>query len=165
MDTDEELPLPDQDSVFFAIDFAGGDVAENEASAELHLQNIVDSYRSAAGTRHHMADATYIEALQGQIYKSLDQRVGLVRQWAIVNTERFPTGNQDIRNVIGKINGAALAMRTAARLCSSGCSECQLLCLRIHRHTGKHDCGTDHRCVFDCSVSEKHSEREGCGMP
>jgi hypothetical protein len=151
--------------LFFVPKFSGKDVSENEALAEQALEALVQTCGLAPSNRFQMADATYLEDLQSGINAALDTRLALVQQWMTVNVERFPPGNQDIRNLIGRFNTAALAMRAAARLCSSGCSNCQLLCLRTHRHSGDHSCGTDHRCVFDCAVSEEHVQREACGLP
>jgi hypothetical protein len=165
MDTDEELPSG-ENVHFFVSDFAGGSNAENDASVETSLRAIVRHFGPLAGVRHQVLDGTYVEALQDLIYKSLDERTDQVRRWTTVNVERFPAGNQDIRNIFGRINTAALAMRAVVRLCSATCSQCQLLCLRSHRHTdGGHDCGTSHRCPFDCAVADEHEEREPCGLP
>ncbi|CUA74082.1 E3 ubiquitin-protein ligase TRIP12 [Rhizoctonia solani] len=165
LDTDEELPISDQIPPFFVPEFSGSNVAENETLAEQALYSFVQSYGQAVSTRHQVPDASYVEALQNALYGVLDQRLARVQQWMAVNIERFPPGNQDIRNLTSKLDAAALAMRTAVQICSSGCSSCQLLCLRAHRHSGDHDCGTSHQCVFDCEVSEDHTQRAACGLP
>lgn len=166
MDTDEELPTSDHMPSFFVPEFSSADVTENEASAEQALETLVRTCEPATDTRFRMTDGEYLEALQKSIYGALDERLALVQQWLTVNIERFPQANQDVRNVIGKLNTAALAMRTAVRLCSAGCSSCQLLCLRTYRHSGEHNCGTNHQCVFDCEVAEGHGQTdEPCGLP
>ena len=165
MDTDEELPTPNRMSPLFVPDFSDANAAENEVLAEEALHSLIQTCGPAVHTRYHMPDATYVEALQNRLNEILDERLSLVQQWTSVNIERFPSGNQDIRNLAGKLSMAGLAMRTAMRLCSSGCSECRLLCLRAYRHSGEHSCGTDHRCVASCEVFEEHSQREPCGLP
>ncbi|KAF8607193.1 hypothetical protein BDV93DRAFT_303052 [Ceratobasidium sp. AG-I] len=165
MDTDEELPLHDRQIAFFVPDLGEGNGPDNEASVEQRLREIIGHHEPTPSTRHRMADAAYVENLQQRIHDSLDQRMALVRRWISVNIDRFQAENQDIRNVLGKLDGAALAMRAAVRICSLTCLKCQLLCLRPHRHTDDHECGTNHRCAFNCSVLEKHTENEPCGLP
>ncbi|KEP46929.1 von willebrand factor type A domain protein, partial [Rhizoctonia solani 123E] len=165
LDTDEDLPISDQMPPFFVPEFSGANTAENETLAEQALHSLVRSCGQAISTRHQVPDVSYVESLQNTLYEVLDQRLALVQQWTAVNIERFPSGNQDIRNLTSKLDTAALAMRTAVQLCSSGCSSCQLLCLRAYRHSGDHDCGTSHQCVFDCEVSEEHAQRTSCGLP
>lgn len=165
MDTDEELPTSDHMPSFFVSDFASGDASETETLTEQALEALVHACGPASRIQPSTTDSAYLEALQKSIYEALDERLALVQRWITENVERFPPGNQDIRNLTGKLNSAALAMRAAVRLCSSGCSDCQLLCLRAHRHSGEHSCGTDHHCVFDCEVSEGHAQHEPCGLP
>ncbi|KAJ1300985.1 hypothetical protein OPQ81_003409 [Rhizoctonia solani] len=165
MDTDEEFPISNQMPPFFVPEFSGANSVENEVLAEEALQALVQSCGQTIPARYQMLDTSYVETLQNNLYETLEQRLTLIQQWMTANTERFPSGNQDIRNVISKLDAASLAMRSAVRLCSSACSACQLLCLRAYRHTGNHDCGTSHQCVFDCEVSEEHSQRTPCGLP
>ncbi|CAE6496426.1 unnamed protein product, partial [Rhizoctonia solani] len=165
LDTDEEFPSPDHMVPFFVPEFSGANAAENETFAEQALLSLVQSCGQDIPARYQVPDGSYVETLQNTIYGILDRRLALVQQWMVANIERFPSGNQDIRNLSSKLDAAALAMRTAVRLCSSGCSGCQLLCLRAYRHSGDHDCGTNHQCVFDCEVSEEHSRRTACGLP
>ncbi|KDN38013.1 hypothetical protein RSAG8_09786, partial [Rhizoctonia solani AG-8 WAC10335] len=157
LDTDEELPISDQMSPFFVPEFSGANAAENEILVEQALHSLAQSCGQAVSTRFQVPDVSYIETLQNTLYGVLDQRLALVQQWMAVNIERFPPGNQDLRNLTSKLDAAALAMRTAVQLCSSGCSSCQF--------SGNHDCGTSHQCVFDCEVSEEHTQRTSCGLP
>ncbi|KAG8723550.1 hypothetical protein FRC09_002858 [Ceratobasidium sp. 395] len=166
MDTDEELDSNDEDISFFVSEFTGGTSSENDAAVELSLQALIKLSSSTAGPRQHVQDGAYVEAIQDLLYQSLDRRIDQVRNWTTTNVARFPSSNQDIRNLFGKINSAALAMRAAVRICSATCSECQLHCLRPYRHADEgHHCGTDHRCIFDCAIVEEHSEKEPCGLP
>ncbi|KAJ1300982.1 hypothetical protein OPQ81_003406 [Rhizoctonia solani] len=164
MDTDEEFPTPSHIPPLFVPEFSGANAAENELLAEQALQSLIHTCGPAMHNRYKMPDASYVEALRNLLYEILDEPLSLVQQWMSVNIERFPSGNQDIRNLTGKLNTASLAMRTTVRLCSTVCSECQLLCLRAYRHSGEHSCGTDHRCVSPCEVAEEHSQREPCGL-
>ncbi|KAG8738572.1 hypothetical protein FRC10_006677 [Ceratobasidium sp. 414] len=111
VDTDEELASNDESVEFFVPEFAGGTGPENDASIEAALHALVRSCGSTVGPRQHVPDGTYVEATQDLLYKALDKRIDHVRNWAIINVARFPPGNQDIRNLFNKINGAALAMR------------------------------------------------------
>ncbi|KAG9125289.1 Vacuolar protein sorting-associated protein 13A [Ceratobasidium sp. 392] len=166
MDTDEELGSGDGGVSFFVPEFTGGTNPENDASVEVTLRALVKPCSRAAGPRQHVLDGSYVEAIQDLIYENLDRRVDCVRDWATANVARFPSTNQDIRNLFSKINSVALAMRAAVRICSATCSNCQLHCLRPHRHADEeHRCGTDHRCVFDCAIAEEHSGRKPCGLP
>ncbi|KEP46676.1 putative cytochrome P450 family protein, partial [Rhizoctonia solani 123E] len=165
MDTDEELPTPNQMPPLFVPEFSGANATENEVLAEQALQSLIHICGPAVHTRYQIPDTSYIEVLQTRLHEILDERLSLVQRWTGVNIERFPAGNQDIRNLTAKLNTAALAMRAAVKLCASGCSECRLLCLRAHRHSGEHSCGTNHRCVASCEVAEEHSQREPCGLP
>ncbi|KAG8713463.1 hypothetical protein FRC11_012070, partial [Ceratobasidium sp. 423] len=115
MDTDEEFPIASQMPPFYVPEFSGANSAENEALAEQALHSLVQSCSQAISARHQMPDTSYVEDLQNNLYESLDQRLALVQQWMTVNTERFPSSNQDIRNLTSKLDAAALAMRTAVR--------------------------------------------------
>ncbi|KDN46510.1 hypothetical protein RSAG8_04163, partial [Rhizoctonia solani AG-8 WAC10335] len=165
MDADAELETPDYMPSLFVPEFATDNVAESEALAEQALRELVQALGQSVHTRHQVPDASYIETLQKSIYKTLDQRLSLVQKWVSVNMERFPSGNQDIRNLTTKLQAASLGMKNTVRLCSSGCSSCQLLCLRAYRHSGEHSCGTSHQCVFVCEVAEEHEKRQPCGLP
>ncbi|KAG8694060.1 hypothetical protein FRC08_008731, partial [Ceratobasidium sp. 394] len=166
MNTDEDLTAGNEGISFFVPEFTGGTGPENDVSVETSLRALIRLCGSTVGARQHIPDEAYMEIMQGLIYQGLDQRIDQVRNWTTVNVARFPQGNQDIRNLFGKLNSAALAMRAAVRLCSVTCSSCQLHCLRPHRHADEaHQCGTDHRCAFDCAIAEEHSGREPCGLP
>ncbi|KAH7337773.1 hypothetical protein B0J17DRAFT_573266 [Rhizoctonia solani] len=165
MDADAELDTPEFMPVLFVPEFATENVTESEALAEQALNALVGACEQTLHTRHQIPDSSYAETLQKSIYEALDQRLSLVQKWVSVNIERFPSANQDIRNLITKLHTASLGMRNAVRLCSSGCSRCQLLCLRAYRHSGEHSCGTSHQCIFDCEVADEHSQRELCGLP
>ncbi|KAG9091466.1 hypothetical protein FS749_016528, partial [Ceratobasidium sp. UAMH 11750] len=166
MDTDEDLTSGNEGISFFVPEFTGGTGPENDVSIETSLRALIRLCGPTVGARQHIPDEAYVETMQGLIYQGLDQRIDQVRNWTTVNVARFPQGNQDIRNLFGKLNSAALAMRAAVRLCSVTCSRCQLHCLRPYRHADEaHQCGTDHRCAFDCAIAEEHSGREPCGLP
>ncbi|CAE6435374.1 unnamed protein product [Rhizoctonia solani] len=165
LDTNAQLPVSDQMHPFFVSEFSVANEAEKKILAEYALHLLVQSFGQATSTRYQTSDALYVKTLQKALYAALDQRLALVRQWMTMNTEQFPSNNQDIRNLTSKLDAAALAMRASVRLCSSWCSSCQLLCLRVHRHSGGHNCGTNHQCVLDCEISEEHTQRTSCGLP
>ncbi|QRV98718.1 E3 ubiquitin-protein ligase TRIP12 [Ceratobasidium sp. AG-Ba] len=166
MDTDEELSSESETMSFFISEFAGGATPENDTSIEAALRMLIASCGPNAGPRQYMQDGEYINVLQDLIYKGLEQRIDRVRHWINLNVARFPSSNQDVRNLFGKINSSALAMRANVRICSATCSECQLHCIRPYRHTDEtHDCGTDHQCLFDCAIAEDHLTQESCGLP
>ena len=166
MDTDEELGPEAAAMTFFISEFAGGATLENDASIEAALQVLIAVCIPSAGFRQHIQDGEYVDELQDLFYKGLEQRIDRVRHWISLNVARFPSSNQDVRNLFNKVNSSALAMRANVRICSSTCSDCQLHCLRPYRHADEsHDCGTDHQCLFDCAIAEDHSTREPCGLP
>ncbi|QRV84782.1 GTP-binding protein [Ceratobasidium sp. AG-Ba] len=166
MDTDEELKPENETMNFFVSDFAGEATPENEASIGAALQALIIGHGPSAGPRQYVQDGEYVDVLQDLIYKGLEQRIDRVRQWVTLNVARFPSNNQDVRNLFGKINSSALAMRANVRICSATCSDCQLHCLRPYRHTDEtHNCRTNHRCLFDCAITEDHPTRESCGLP
>ncbi|KAF8685043.1 hypothetical protein RHS04_00827 [Rhizoctonia solani] len=147
MDADAELETPEFMPSLFVPEFATGNDAESEALAEQSLRALVQACEQIIHTRHQVPDTMFIEGLQTSIYEALDHRLTLVRNWVNVNIERFPQGNQDIRNLTNKLDAASLGMRNAVR------------------HSGEHSCGTNHQCVLDCEVAEEHSQREPCGLP
>ncbi|KAG9090108.1 Vacuolar protein sorting-associated protein 13A [Ceratobasidium sp. 370] len=118
LDTDEDLNPGNEGVSFFVPELTGGTSPENDASVETSLRALITLCTPTVGARQHVLDGTYVETMQDLIYKGLDQRIDHVRNWATVNVARFPQGNQDIRNLYGKINSVALAMRAAVRLCS-----------------------------------------------
>ncbi|KAG8690825.1 hypothetical protein FRC11_008866 [Ceratobasidium sp. 423] len=167
LDTDEEVPLGGPDAIFFVPDISGTVAGDDEGETEKILNTLVRSClaNSSIGLRHTTGDKVYIELLQQRLFELLDQRLEHVRCWVQVNVQRFPPGNQDIRNVYNRIDATALVMRTAVRLCAETCSSCHYLCTRPHRHSGGHECGTTHSCPFSCEVSDEHPEPVGCGLP
>ncbi|CAE6457353.1 unnamed protein product, partial [Rhizoctonia solani] len=166
LDTDEDILGEEPDVAFFVPD-TSGTVQGDEDEMEQALRILIDSCptSSTIGSRHIAGDRFYIDLLQQQLFKLLDQRLEHVRRWVRVNVQRFPAGNQDVRNLYNKIDALALAMRAAVRLCTETCSTCHYLCTRPHRHSGSHECGTRHYCPFFCEVSDEHSEPVECGLP
>ncbi|KAF8607195.1 hypothetical protein BDV93DRAFT_488167 [Ceratobasidium sp. AG-I] len=165
LDTDEELPSMDLDVIFAVPDLAGGNMVEDENATEQSLKALIHSCESNLGSRHGLGDEAYFTLLQTHLFEQLDRRLEHVRNWVYVNVERFPAENQDIRGVHIKVDSAALAMRAAVRLCSATCSSCHFRCVRPHRHSDAHDCGTTHRCVSSCELTEDHPDPVPCGLP
>ncbi|KAG9087788.1 hypothetical protein FRC06_002366, partial [Ceratobasidium sp. 370] len=130
MDTDEDLNPGNEGVSFFVPEFTGGTSPENDASVETSLRALITLCTPTVGARQHVLDGTYVETMQDLIYKGLDQRIDQVRNWATVNVARFPQGNQDIRNLYGKINSVALAMRAAIETRPSAIQE---------QFSGKHE--------------------------
>lgn len=151
--------------MFFVPETTPGFTPETELDAEESLRNLTGRFSSDIGTRQTLGDAQFMELLQTRIFDSLDQRLEHVRHWFVVNMERFPPENQEIRNIRSKIDSAALAMRAVVRFCAETCSCCQLLCVRPHRHSAPHDCGTTHRCTFSCEIIDEHIDPVDCGLP
>ncbi|KAG9092892.1 hypothetical protein FS749_015351 [Ceratobasidium sp. UAMH 11750] len=164
LDTDEELPSTELDALYFVPDVSGNNVLENEPAIEQSLGELVARHSSVIGPRHILGDAKYVDQLQQRLFRDLDQRLEHVRHWIEKNVERFPTSNQDIRNVYSKFENAALVMRTTVRLCLSTCLECHLQCIRPARHSGAHNCTTTHRCKHVCEVTEEHTSPVSCGL-
>ncbi|KAF8690053.1 hypothetical protein RHS03_09010, partial [Rhizoctonia solani] len=118
MDTDEEFAIPEHMPPLFVPEFSGASTTENESLAEQTLHALIYTCGPPTGTRYQIPDASYVEALQNRLYELLDQRLSLVQQWMSANIERFPSTNQDIRNLAGKLNTASLAMRATVQLCT-----------------------------------------------
>ncbi|KAG9079939.1 hypothetical protein FRC06_007294, partial [Ceratobasidium sp. 370] len=113
LDTDEELSSMELDAVFFVPDVSGNTALENEPAMEQLLTGLVARHGPAIGPRHALGDAEYVDQLQQRLFRNLDQRLEHVRHWIEKNVERFPTGNQDVRNIYGKFENASLVMRAA----------------------------------------------------
>ncbi|QRW13377.1 cytochrome P450 family protein [Ceratobasidium sp. AG-Ba] len=166
MDTDEEINIGGEGMSFFASEFSGGATPENEAAIEAALRALIKLCATDVTPRHHVTDSEHVDEVQDLIHQGLEKRIDQVRHWVTVNVARFPSANQDVRNLFNKINSSALAMRAVVRICSITCTNCQLNCLRPHRHTEDlHDCGTNHQCVFSCAIAEEHTTLEPCGLP
>ncbi|KAG8749810.1 hypothetical protein FRC11_011015, partial [Ceratobasidium sp. 423] len=118
IDADAELETADIMPLLFVPEFATDNVARNETLAEQALRALVDACGRTIGPRHQIPDPSYVETLQKSIYNILDQRLALVQKWVNVNIERFPSDNQDIRNLTNKLLAASLGMRNAVRLCT-----------------------------------------------
>ncbi|CAE6468707.1 unnamed protein product, partial [Rhizoctonia solani] len=129
MDTDEEFPIPEHMPPLFVPEFSGASATENEALAEQTLHALIYTCGPPMHSRYQMPDTSYVEALQNRLHELLDHRLSLVQQWMSANIERFPSGNQDIRNLTGKLNTASLAMRATVRLCN-------LVIIAVERTTG-----------------------------
>ncbi|KAG8713474.1 Vacuolar protein sorting-associated protein 13A [Ceratobasidium sp. 395] len=118
MDTDEELDSNNGGLSFFVSEFTEGANLENDAAVELSLQALINISSYTPGPRQYILDDAYVEIIQNQISRDLDRRIDCVRNWATINVARFPSSNQDIRTLFGRINSAALAMRAAIRICA-----------------------------------------------
>ncbi|CAE6445143.1 unnamed protein product [Rhizoctonia solani] len=135
----------------------------NEQS--LFMKQLVDSYGTDLEHRQRTRDSDYVKTIQKRIHKILEQRLELVQQWAMANTEPFPQDNQHICEFLQKLAMAKTAMRNATLICASQCNQCMLLCLNVLHHSGEHDCWTNHICIFDCDLSRPGERREPCGLP
>ncbi|CAE7065773.1 unnamed protein product, partial [Rhizoctonia solani] len=143
----------------------GGDAqAKEEEIAEKALMSLIHSSKPPPSSRPHMKESEYVEALQQCLTDSLDHRLGTVEQWIKLNTGHFTLYNSDLRQLNKSFTIMSKAMQAAVKLCQTTCSQCKLLCLRAYRHSGSHQCGTDHRCVFDCEVTDEHDEKPPCGL-
>lgn len=166
MDTDEELTfeLPISNDVFWVPSTAGDSSESPEGAIELCLETLINTHKTILGARHTIREGAYFDTLQAQIYTQLDQRIGQVRHWINTNINRFPTENQDIRDLVKTFEAVALSTRAAVKMCASTCGSCHLSCLRPYRHEGDHDCKTTHNCALLCDVSDMHSEPTPCGL-
>ncbi|CAE6523134.1 unnamed protein product [Rhizoctonia solani] len=178
MNTDEDIPTLENEPEFFVPELdnqeqgasqqPGGDGGEaqekDEEKAEKALVNLINRAKPPPSSRPHMKEAEYVEALQQALSDSLDHRLGTVEQWIKLNTGHFKLDNPDLRELNKSFSTLSSAMQASIKLCQACCSECKLLCLRAYRHPGPHQCGTDHRCLFDCEVREEHEEQPPCGL-
>ncbi|KAL5639869.1 hypothetical protein ACGC1H_006444 [Rhizoctonia solani] len=135
----------------------------NEQSVS--MKQLVDDYGTDLEHRQQIRDSDYVQSIQKRIHDILEQRLELVQQWAVANTETFPQDNPHICEFLQKLVMAKTAMRNATRICASQCSQCMLLCLDVLHHSGEHDCWTNHICIFDCDLSGPNERREPCGLP
>ncbi|CAE6451517.1 unnamed protein product, partial [Rhizoctonia solani] len=175
MQTDEVLRADAQDHAnfkFWVPAFGNGESEDSSMKATvtiaeraLSMKGLVDSYAIDPESRQRMQDTDYVDATQKSIYNLLEQRLDFVQRWAMVNTETFPQDNTHIREFLRKLAGAGASMRDATRICASQCNKCKLLCLLVRQHSGEHECGTDHDCMFDCELFEPNERREPCALP
>ncbi|KAF8607202.1 hypothetical protein BDV93DRAFT_467878 [Ceratobasidium sp. AG-I] len=168
MDQDHDMwgsmKSPISDDVFWVSSTTEESSGSPEVAIESSLEALINAHKPALGARHAIQESIYFNTLQGQIYAQLDQRIGQVRQWIDVNISRFPSENQDIRDLVKSFEAVALSTRAAVKMCSSTCDSCHLSCLRPYRHEGEHDCKTTHNCALVCEVSDMHSELTPCGL-
>ncbi|CAE6486977.1 unnamed protein product, partial [Rhizoctonia solani] len=117
LDTDEDVPMGGSAVVFFLPDISGAVVKSDEDEAEKALDVLICSClaSSTIDQRHITGESVYIESLQQQLFELLDQRLEHVRCWVQVNVQRFPEGNQDIRNIMRRnLFNLPLSLHTAA---------------------------------------------------
>ncbi|CAE6534558.1 unnamed protein product, partial [Rhizoctonia solani] len=178
MNTDEDIPTLENEPEFFVPELDNQEQVgseqpgENESEAqekdedkaEKALVTLINRAKPPPSSRAHMKEAEYVEALQQALSDSLDHRLGTVEQWIKLNTGHFTLDNPDLRELNKSFATLSSGMQASIKLCQACCSECKLLCLRAYRHPGPHQCGTDHRCVFDCEVREEHEEQPPCGL-
>ncbi|KAG9124904.1 hypothetical protein FRC07_009778 [Ceratobasidium sp. 392] len=112
MDTDEELSSGEEGISFFVPDFNGGASPENDESVEAALKTLINVYAPIVGARQRIADGAYIETMQDLIHEGLDRRIDQVRNWTTANVARFPSSNQDIRNLFSKIDSMQMKHTT-----------------------------------------------------
>ncbi|KEP50719.1 von willebrand factor type A domain protein [Rhizoctonia solani 123E] len=175
MNTDEDIPTLENEPVFFVSEIDnqeqagpgenGGNAPEKEEElAEKALTSLIHRSKPPPASRPYMKESEYVEALQQGLNESLDHRLGTVEEWIKSNTSHFTLENPDLRELNKSFTIMSNAMQAAVKLCQACCSQCKLLCLRAYRHSGTHQCGTDHRCVFECEVKEEHEEQPPCGL-
>ncbi|CAE6468723.1 unnamed protein product [Rhizoctonia solani] len=165
MDTSEEIQASEHTPPLFVPEFSDASDTENQVFVEQALQLLIHTLSPYMDDQHRILDTSYIGTMQNQLYEILDERLSLVNSWISINIAHFPLDNQDIQILTKKLESASLSMRATLRLCPSGCSNCQLLCLRTYNHPGYHSCGTNHWCWSSCEVLKEHGQDEPCGLP
>ncbi|CAE6525473.1 unnamed protein product, partial [Rhizoctonia solani] len=170
MDTDEDILALENYLVFFVPKFGGAnDSTDNtlnehdserklEEITEAALKTLIETCGPPSESRLHRVDKAYVDDLQNSLDQNLKHRQNRVQLWIQENTKHLAPENAAIRDLNCCFLALTRAMKAAVRLCQSGCSSCDLLCLRPYRHSGEHECGTNHQCIFSCDIKEAHSD-------
>ncbi|KAH7325390.1 hypothetical protein B0J17DRAFT_581710 [Rhizoctonia solani] len=170
MDTNEIIPTLENHLVFFVPRFGGANdctedkLDEHESEKKLEevtetaLKTLIETCGPPSESRFHTVEKTYVDHLQKDLYQNLEHRQNQVQLWIQENTKHLAPDNAGIRDLNDRFHALTRAMKAVVRLCQSGCSRCGLLCLRPYRHSGEHECGTNHRCIFSCDIKEAHNE-------
>ncbi|CAE6454443.1 unnamed protein product [Rhizoctonia solani] len=179
MNTDEDIPTLENEPVFYVSEVDNQEPGSSqegaanteadiqlrqEALAEQALAALIQRCKPPPTSRPSILESTYVEALQQWLDESLENRLGRVEQWIKLNISHFTLENPDLRELDNNFKVLSRGMQAAVKLCQACCSTCKLLCLRAYRHSGPHQCGTNHRCVFDCEVTEGHEKQPPCGV-
>ncbi|PVF98805.1 hypothetical protein CPB86DRAFT_757922 [Serendipita vermifera] len=105
--------------------------------------------------RHIVDEQDFVTDLSTYLQQLIESRLDLVDRWMSENT--LPFGNNvTIQELRVKFKGYAQKMRSRVVLCQIPCAQCGRRCIKTQRHTGIHDCRTDHTCNFLCSFEEDH---------
>lgn len=174
LDTDELVDHPDSNAILFTRLSPNGRGTSSNGGYTVHRDSSRASLFAAVRDecmallenmqRSSHGEAGFHDTLQQLLNELVDHRLGHVRLWLELNTKRFPTTHQGLRELFQQLDEQAVEMKSAVELCPQTCGSCHLLCLQDRQHRDSHDCATNHRCPEPCEVSENHDDVVSCGF-
>ena len=165
MDTDETIPGPSSDIVFYLSD------TKAPITSETCLA-LLRSKWEGHHVRFKASEGEFLANFNQYLLSIADARIGQVRTWLEQNTARFTQhpnvqalfrGSDDFRG----FDELAKELRSHIVLCGAACSSCSLCCLKERQHDGAHDCYTTHKCPHACEFNDQHDgpSTPACDMP
>ncbi|KAH8094847.1 hypothetical protein BXZ70DRAFT_339404 [Cristinia sonorae] len=164
-DSGDPIGLPDTHSMFYLFERSDAQKVSPESQA-VHLQALLAP--AMQNTDQHDTDQTeWVRSLEDRLDRLATLRINHVREWLASNTVRFDPDLPQLQEVRQAFDNLVITMKANIKICGSQCSSCQLACISVYHHDGRHDCHTSHECPHVCDYTEDHFEspRQMCGLP
>lgn len=115
--------------------------------------------------RFEMNEDEFIAQLGVYLQLQAENRVELGEKWINQNTTRFQACSE-VQELYSTFKKQAQTIRSQAILCGAPCEKCSRRCVNTQRHSGQHDCTTDHKCSCSCSFQDEHDgSMPSCMLP
>ena len=159
MDTDEAIPGPTSETVFYLSD------AKAPITPETCFAALRSSWEGHA-RRFNDSGEQFLASLNQYLLSIADARIGQVRTWLEQNTVWFGK-TPDVQTLLRRFDELAKELKGHVLVCGVVCGSCSLSCLKERRHDGAHDCCTTHKCPRTCDLNDQHNglPASACDMP
>ena len=159
MDTDEAIPGPNSETVFYLSD------AKAPRTPEACLAALISSWEGH-DRRFKDSEEEFLASLNQYILSIADARIRQVRTWLEQNTTKFGK-HPDVQTLLRRFDELAKELKGHIVICGVVCGSCSLSCLKGRQHDGAHDCCTNHECPCACDFNDQHDglPASTCSMP
>ena len=148
MDTDEAIPGPTSETVFYLSD------AKILITPEACLAALWSSWEGH-DRRFKDSEEEFLASFHQYLLSIADARIGQVRTWLEQNTTRFRK-HPDVQKLLRRFDELVTELKGHILPCGVVCGTCSLSCLKGRQHGGAHDCCTNHKCPRSCEFNDQH---------
>jgi len=159
MDTDEIIPGPSSELVFYLSD------TNAPITSEACLASLRSNWEGRCN-RFTISEKEFLAGFNQHLLAIANARAGQVRTWLEQNTARF-VQHADVQTLLRRFDELAKELKSHVVLCGAACGSCSLSCLKERQHDDAHDCYTTHKCPHACEFNDQHDglPAPACDMP